>query len=394
MQTFRAHKVTFAATLADLNEWHFFKEFVYSKTTFRPTPQQEFELADNVLWLGGLLIAFQLKERDSTASADEISEARWFHRKVLTQATRQVRDTLRYLEEHPAIALTNHRGHERELAFASITQFHKVVAYLPGAALPTDSRNVRFHISRTAGLIHIIPAHDYLGVVRTLLTPAEVADYFDFRAELIERWPDQVNQVPEPALVGQYLHGDASVEPTVEHLSHLRSLEQRADEWDLSGVISKFPDRVTTNNAPTDYYPILTELASLKRNELREFKLRFQLAVEKSRSDELTRPYRIAIPRTGCGFVFIPLGKDMFEHRRTALLNFTQALKYEQRLSKSIGVAIGNHQPDGWFHAEWCYVQGEWAQSDEMDQLLAENNPFRPAKTAELPRYSHKPHGP
>lgn len=382
--------MTFAETLADLNEWHFFKEFVYSKTTFRPTPQQELELADNILWLGSLLVAFQLKERDPGVNGDADTERKWFQKKVLDQATRQIRDTLGYLEEHRSIALKNHRRHELQLSIDSITQFHKLVVYRPSTALPKDCLNVRFHTSRTAGLIHIIPAHDYLGIVQTLLTPAEVADYLEFRSELIELWGDGVNGIPEPALVGQYLLGDASIPPALDHISYLRSFEQRADEWDLSGVISRFPDRVTTENGPTDYYFVITELASLKRNELREFKIRFQLAIEKSRADELTRPYRIVIPRTGCGFVFIPLAKALFEHSRTALMNFTHALKYEQRLTKCIGIVVGNHEPDGWFHVEWCYMQGEWIQDDAMDKLLAENNPFRPAQTAELPRYSHK----
>ena len=385
--------MTFAETLADLNEWHFFKEFVYSKNTFRPAPNQELELADNVLWLGDLLLAFQLKEREQPPDAAGDAERKWFQKKVLDQATRQVRDTVRYLHEHRSITLTNHRGHERHLSLASIRQIHKLVVYLPSAALPQECLNVRFHVSRTVGLIHVLSAHDYLGIVRTLLTPAEVADYLDFRAELFERWRDRVTGTPEPAIVGQYLCGDASVPPGLAHLEHLKALEHRADEWDLSGVISRFPDRVTTDNAPTDYYPIVTELASLKRNELREFKIRFQRSIEKSRADQFTRPYRIAIPRTDCGFVFIPTTEELSPYRRTALVNLTRALKYEQRLSKCVGVAIGNHEPGGWFHAEWCYVNGPWEQDDEMDKLLSENNPFRPARAAELPRYNLKSSG-
>lgn len=227
--------------------------------------------------------------------------------------------------------------------------------------------------------------------MRTLLTPAELVDYLDFRSEIIERWPDQTIGVPEPAIVGQYLHGDATVPPGIEHIIYLKSLNQRSEEWDLSGIIAKFPDRVTTDNAATNYYPIVTELAALKRNEMREFKLRFQLSIEKSKADQFTRPYRIAVPRTGCGFVFVPLTVELFrDHRRNALINFTHALKYEQRLSKCIGVAIGGHEPDGWFHAEWCYMDFPWSQDDEMDQRLADNNPFREAKIAELPRYAHQ----
>jgi len=384
--------VNLAELLADLNEWHFFKEFVYSRTTFRPNPQQEVELADNILWLGDLLLAFQLKERELVEGATEASERRWFQKKVLGQATRQIRDTLRYLQEHPSIALTNHRGHELQLAFDSIASFHKLVVYLPGKDLPQDSLNVKSHVSRTAGLVHIMPAHDYIGVVQTLLTPAELADYLDFRAELIERWPDQISTVPEPAILGQYFHGDPTVAPNLDHLGYLRSLEQHADDWDMSGVIEQFPDRLTASgNTPTQYYPIIVELASLKRNELREFKKRFQLAIEKSRGDEFTRPYRITFPRTGCGFVFIPLSKDLFQHSRTALKNLTQAHKYDHRLSKCIGVVIGNHDSKGYFHAEWCCVSGPWVQDKEYERVLAENNPFRPGRVAELPRYRHTP---
>ncbi|MCE2745969.1 MAG: hypothetical protein LW710_08685 [Burkholderiales bacterium] len=382
--------MTFADILADLNEWHFFQEFVYSKNTFRPaSPQTEVELADNVLWLGNILFAFQLKEREATPNTTDAIERKWFEKKILDQATRQIRDTLRYLEENPTISLKNHRGHERQLELKSISQLHKLVVYLPSQQLPSDCLAKKYHESKTAGVIHIVPAHDYLGIVRTLLTPAELADYFDFREGLIEVWGAKVNEVPEPALVGQFLEGDSSKPPSLDFLAQLKALDHRADEWDMSGVISKFPDKVTTENEPTDYYPIVTELALLKRNELREFKARFQLSIDKSRADEFTRPYRIAIPRTDCGFVFIPLTKELFPHRRNALLNMTLAHKYDQRLSKCIGIAIGNHE-QGWFNAEWCYANAPWAYDAEMDTLLAANNPFRAVKVGELPRYTYK----
>lgn len=382
--------MTFAETLAELNAWHFFQEFVYSNNTFRPAPPQtEVELADNVLWLDGILFVFQLKERENITDTTAAIERKWFEKKVLNQATRQIRDTLRYLEQNSTIALKNHRGHERLLELKSISQLHKLVVYLPSRQLPEDCINKKYHESKTAGIIHVIPAQDYIGIVRTLLTPAEVADYFDFREEMINAWENRVNEVPETALVGQFIEGDSSRQPSLEFIAQLRALDHRADEWDMSGVISKFPNKVTTDNAPTDYYYIITELALLKRNELREFKTRFQRSIEKSRADELVRPFRIAIPRTDCGFVFIPLTKEIFVHRRTALLNLTLAHKYDLRLSKCIGVAIGNHE-GGWFNAEWCYAHSSWVPDVEMDRLLSENNPFRAVKLGELQRYAHK----
>src|SRR5262245_6535222 len=107
--------MSFAEQLATLNEWHFFREFTYSKTTFRPSPTQELELADSLVWIGNLLLAYQVKERMLDGDTDPDQEARWFERKVLGRATRQVRDTLTYLESHEAIVVRNHRGHAFEL---------------------------------------------------------------------------------------------------------------------------------------------------------------------------------------------------------------------------------------------------------------------------------------
>ena len=347
--------MTFAEALADLNEWYFFREFVYSKNTFRPSPQIEVELADNVLWLGELLLVFQLKEREAALETTEAAERKWFEKKILEHATRQIRDTLRYLDENNSIALQNHRGHSRNLEIGNIRQIHKLVVYLPNKLLLKDCLKVKYRVSKTVGVIPIIPAHDYLGIVQTLLTPVEVADYLDFREQLIEIWSEQVKDIPEPALVGQFLYADSSTPPSLSFLDHLKTHDQHADEWDMSGIISQFHDRVTTEKIPTDYYAIITELASLKRNELREFKVRFQLSIDKSRTDVMTQPYRIAVPRIDCGFVFIPLTKAMLRHSRTAVSNMTLAHKYDQRLTKCIGVAIGNHE-QGWFNAEWCYV--------------------------------------
>lgn len=381
--------MAFADELAALNEWHFFREFTYSRNTFRPAPGQEVELADNLLWLSDLLVVYQLKEREPVPGANAETEKRWFERKVLRQATRQVRDTLGYLHAAETIEVQNHRNHTLGLAFGEVRQFHKLVVYLPQDQLPEEYRRIKHHRSRTAGVIHIIPAHDYLGIVRTLLTPAEVAEYLSFREELIDRWETEILVVSEPALIGQYLNGDVESLPSMKFLEYLQRLEHRSEEWDMSGVISRFPDRITTDNAPTDYYHVVRELALLKRNELRQFKMRFQLCVEKARADKFVLPYRIVVPRTGCGFVFIPITKDVVHHRRAGLMNFTFAHKYDQRLTKCIGVSIAD-DTQGWFTAEWCYVEFPWKEDPEMERLLKSNNPFREVKESELPRYTYR----
>ena len=378
--------MTFESDIASLNEHFFFKEFTYSTNTFRPSPSTQLELADNIVWLDDMAILFQLKERGVSSTTISDEEAKWFDKKVIARGTRQVRDSLKYLDIHQNIRLNNHRGDQFELRSDAIATMHKVICYLGNSNLPERCRRKKFHRSRTAGVIHVIAAQDYRGVVRTVLTPFELCEYLAFRQELIEIWDNVVSLVPEPALVGQFLEGDASKKPSPAFLDVLIALEHCTDEWDLSGIIKKFPERITRNGHPTEYYPIVTELAKLKRNELRKYKKRFCLSMDKCDSDTLAIPYRMATPRTQCGFVFVPLTRELVEFRKQGLMNLTLVCKYDLKLSKCVGASFYPEE-DGWFSVEWCYMEYPWAFDEELERALQQNNPFRDVKTVELPRY-------
>jgi hypothetical protein len=344
---------------------------------------------NSIIWIGDLLIIYQLKEREAQIATTAEAEKRWFEKKVLGKATRQVRDTLKYLKQAESIEVHNHRGHSFHLDIQPTHELHKLVVYLPNNSLPESQRQCKYHMSRAEGLIHIMAASDYLGIIQTLLTPSEVAAYLVFREALINKWQEEIAAVPEQALVGQYLDGNLNAQPSIKFIEYLQRLDHRDEEWDISGIISMFPDRVTTDNKPTDYYPIVRELALLKRSELREFKKRFQLSIEKAHANEIVLPYRLAIPRTKCGFVFIPVIKEMLSRRRDGLQNFTLANKYDLRLSKCIGVSIADDK-DSWFTAEWCYIEFPWERDAEMEKMLKDNYPFRDVKQSEFPRYTYK----
>ena len=375
--------------IAQLNEHFFFREFTYSKNTFRPTPKEEVELADSILWLDDVVVAFQLKERNFVDATTAEKEYRWFKSKVLSRGTRQIRDTLTYLQSHDEIEIENHRGHKFHLQSSKITVIHKVVCYLANDSLPNECRSRRFYRSQTAGIIHLISAEDYLGIVRTLLTPTELFEYLSFREELIEEWDSRVNGVSEPALIGQYLCGDIDIPPSNTFRDYLTNLKHQINEWDMSGVIKQFPDRIITDNKVTDYYSIITEIAKLKRNELRLFKKRFQLSIQKCRSDEYTQPYRFACPRTDCGFVFVPLERKFLAQRLQMLQNLTYVCKYDLKLSKCIGISFAP-EALGWFSVEWCYIEGPWKFDAEMRKMLNESNPFRDVRMAEVEPYAFR----
>jgi hypothetical protein len=379
--------MAFEQQFASLNEYFFFREFTFSETTFRPQPLHEVELADSLLWIRNAAVAFQLKERVAVEETNPKGERRWFERKVLRKGTSQIRDTMAYLQANPNINLKNHRGHEVSLKADQLRTLHKLVVYLPNQALPSDCLHKKHHLSCTAGLIHLVSAYDYQEIVRTLLTPAELIDYLEYRATLISKWPEDTEREPESVLMGHYLRGNFDERPNRSHYELLKALRHQVDAWDMSGVIKVFADRITTQGDATQYYPIISAIAELKRNELAEFKKRFTLSIEKARANEFVQPYRMAIPRIGCGFVFIPMTQEFIPQRRTGLQNLTMAQKYDQKLPRCLGVSFA---PDtcGWYSVEWCYLEYPWEPDAELDQLLVESKPFRDVRHTELSRYT------
>lgn len=103
--------MSFEEDIARFNEFYFFREFTFSENTFRKTPTEEVELADNVVWLAAPLTDRQLKERQAPSYTTPEKEQQWFKRKIIEKAKNQIRDTLNYLRNHDNIQIQNHRGH-------------------------------------------------------------------------------------------------------------------------------------------------------------------------------------------------------------------------------------------------------------------------------------------
>jgi len=101
--------------------------------------------------MGDDLTILQLKERSAKDVKDEASETRWFEQKVLGTATKQVRDTLKFLDANPAIKVTNERGRGFEIRGDQLRSKTKVVVYLPGKVMPAIAKTTRHYMSRTGG---------------------------------------------------------------------------------------------------------------------------------------------------------------------------------------------------------------------------------------------------
>jgi hypothetical protein len=150
-------------------------------------------------------------------------------------------------------------------------------------------------------------------------------------------------------------------------------------------------DHLSVPDISDSSYDILIEFAKLPRSAWRIVKERLRVCVEKVQKDEFARPYRITVPDTGCGFVFIPVQTEFVQRpdwqttRTRAIQQFARAHKYDQRLSKCIGVLVakdGEH-----FEIDWCLVAHEWTEEPDLQRALEENFPFRPVKRAAIHGY-------
>lgn len=372
-----------------INSNIFFKEFTFSRNEFLIEANKfKLELADNVVWLDELLFIYQIKDRNASESTSSIEQ--WFKSKVLNKAVKQIKNTVKYLRNFRKIEIANERGHTQNLSDANVALCRKVIIYNPKEDLPNDLHFQKFYDSSVAGLIHLFHLEDYLHVCQYLITPAEIEEYFSFRESLYENH-EIVNGLPEQYVLGHFLSGENTDSIKPELIEALEKLDENVSDFLISHILEVFSDRIKLLENETDYYLIIKEIAKLKRYELKEFKLRLELCFKQAGKQEFSRPYRITVPRTGCGFVFIPLEAEFKDNWRIALNNYTLAHKYDQKIDKCIGVLIyqGLEEKE-WFEAFWLFANYNWEYEKEIEYKLRENFPFREVKTVELNRYKIK----
>ena len=267
-------------------------------------------------------------------------------------------------------------------------RLHKVIVYQPNDLLAHEWKGKKYYESQTAGIIHLLHAADYLGILRTFVTPVEVAEYLSYREQLARDWGTGLEIVPEQALVGHYLRNLPNMKPTLEFVKFLAELErQEQDEWDISKIITLFPDRRTTpQKGPTEYYGIIKELAKMYRTDMRLFKERFALSMKKALSETIADPYRF-VASTGCGFIFIPLQRKDMGKRDELLRAFTHLHKYDMKLDRCIGLSFTAEEGTGFCDVQWCRIEFPWHEDERTRHFIRDHSPLRPLKTHRIERY-------
>lgn len=377
------------------NTGFFFREYSFRNTKFTPTAGSELELADHVVLLDQTALIFQLKERaDPTEDPDQ--ERKWFESKVVKKGTKQIRDTLRYLREH-SVVVRNDRGRAVNLTdrMNGGLSVLSLVVFDPASTLPLERRQEKFHISDTAGFIHLVAADDWLCTLRTLVTPTEVIEYLGARERICRAWQAEAQQVSEVAILGQHLADGGNLPPSRVFEMYAERLVNEVEKFDMTWLLHRFADRIepldqrmARPNGPKDggdYYRILDLLVNLTRAELGVLKERFMLCWDSCGS---SNPFitRFAT-EAGVGFALLAVPMGGADRAATALLSLTHAHKYDLRLDRCIGLSFTRDGTDRL--VVWSLVEAPWRPDPGMDRLL-EESPLPKVQLQETERYTFR----
>lgn len=366
--------------ISQINSNIFFKEFTFSKNDFKELDtNQKLEFADNVVWLDTLFFIYQIKEREPNSKN---SDVKWFENKILKKAIKQIKSTLKYISTYPEIFIENEKGHKLDVIKAKeCINPKKIIVYLPPDSFPESKRHLKFYESSEIGLIHLFHSEDYYWICKYLITPAEVEEYLNFREHLFLFDKTKSNELPEQYFLAHFLETLNADHFEPSYISNLQTHNPDIEKFDVSYIVDNFSKNIKLINHHTEYYPIIQKIAKLNRSELSEFKKRILLSIENSESEEIILPYRIYLPSTDCGFVFIPLHSKNTQYWKTALYNFTMAHKYDIKATKCIGVIVVRDQKDlEYFEFYWQFVDEEWVYDEAIEKALTDNYPFRKTK--------------
>ncbi len=236
---------------------------------------------------------------------------------------------------------------------------------------------------------------DYQAICMTLQTPMEVSQYLRFREVYIQQDPNS-HDVSEKALVGKYLTDtDDVLDLRDEHEFLTDRLINDPEEFSVSRMLHEYLERLRLydgNQESLQYHKILSVLAKLKRNVMKQFKQRLLWAMDKARTQETCLPSRMMLPYMDCSFLFLPLEQVEEEARIPFLERYALLCKQDMRSRLCLGIGVSKNyrapnDPTS-FLVHWIHLEGKWEPHAERDAYLSETpDCFREMRGTELGLY-------
>ena len=362
----------------------FMRAFSFPSIQLPRSPEDESELADRIVLLDNIGFIFQLKEREQKVASKPGDLEKWVANNVVKKAVKQVQNTRDLLRTYKGLSLVNHFGHRVYVPARDPDDLVSMIIYrVPPKA--RAFRAARFKKGRNGGFVHILRDIEYFEICEHFVTPAELVDYFSFRRDILINWDPAVTAVSEGAFIGQYLSEDYSSAPDPRFEKAARS-RGGPTACEFTFVMDSLSSRIASQHsdqADTDCYEVLAEIALLGRYELKALKQQLRLALEAVRANRFELPFRIASGRTGCGFLIVPVTREFRDRAMDALKSLSIASKHELDVPRQVG--IGMWRNSEFVDIEWIFEEGANPPNPDLDERLALSYPFRVASEQRLP---------
>jgi len=333
-------------------------------------------LADHLILVDGVGLILQLSESEGRANGSAADLERWFAGEVLKKGVEQIGNTRELLRSYLGISLANSSGHRVFYSREALSEPVGVILYRTASV--GRFRPPRFTSSRIAGFVHIMQDSDYFAICEDLVTPSELADYLQFRQEILSRPHPVPPNVSETALLGQYLFEEQDAPADARYEMAGRTLKGDPAAWVFSYVIENLNTQMARRDeesVESVYQRILAEIAQLGRSELRELRAQLRLSLEAVRADRFELPYRVTSVRSQCGFLVLPGSAELRLRARETLEGLSAASKYELQLEKQVSVAMWRSGQI--IDIDWLYTEGPNLPNEKLDHHLERAYPFR-----------------
>jgi hypothetical protein len=353
----------------------FMRAFSYPASQLPINFEKDVELADRVMLMDGIGFIFELCEREQKVASKAGDLEKWISGHVVRKGVKRIQNTRDLLGAYVGLSLVNHFGHRLTVSPREPDSYVSMIIY----RVPQKSRAfraARFKKNRNGAFVHVLRDVDYFEICHHFVTPAELVDYFSFRRDILLSWDPPSTAVSESALIGQYLLEDFSSppDPRFERAALSRGGPTACEfSFVLDTLAAKIAEQ-DTEYADVDSYAILSELALLRRYELRALKLEIRLALEAVRADRFELPFRIAA-QTGCGFLVVPITSEFHDRAVTALGSLSLASKYELDLGRQVG--IGMWKTSEFVDVEWIFMKGSNTPDLDLEERMEFGYPFR-----------------
>lgn len=368
--------------ISRLNGVAFWREFTFSKNKFKPDTTTELELADNLVWFDKHAFIIQLKQREA-AAVDPDAERSWFKKKVIRRATDQIRDSLRFLNQYKSIRIQNDLDHYFEIRNTDAMDKTKIIIYLNQNTLPDDCVFTHFYISKEAGFVHVLAAHDYLGILEKLRVPEDIRRYFIYRQEVTQKLLNLNILVSEADIMGGFIYNEELPSPNSKE--YLRRFVQDLNQSRSLKLMTNLHNHIKSMKNPYEYYKIMLEFSRLPRSVWREIDLRVGIIYSAVENKKFQIPLRVTFEDSDCAFMIAGLdpelpstGDEGEKLRIRGLTKLTHLAMYDAKVSKGIGILISRDAE--FIQIDWCYDSFQWSFDADLSSSLVSSNPFLETK--------------